>query len=131
MAIEQFSTIQDVCTKLAVTQRALRYYESRGLVRPKRFGTHRHYSSADIDRIESILKLKSFGFSLAKISSILASPSDGPFGLSVLHCAEQIAYLQDQLVIVNNAIAELEKACPTQSQGPALPEPLRIGPWPA
>ena len=83
--------------------------------------THRHYRDVDIDRIESILKLKSFGFSLAKISSILANPSDGPFSLSVSQCAEQIAFLEDQLLIVNNAIAELEKACAPES--PAMLRP--------
>ena len=123
MTMEQFSTIQDVCTKLAVTQRALRFYESRGLVLPKRSRTHRHYSSADIDRIESILKLKSFGFSLAQISSILANPSDGPFGLSVLQCTEQIARLQEQLSIVDSAIAELVKACPPGAQGVGCTSP--------
>jgi DNA-binding transcriptional MerR regulator len=117
MAIEQLSTIQGVCTKLGLTQRALRYYESRGLVHPKRSGTHRHYSSADIDRIESILKLKSFGFSLTEISSILANPSEGPFGLSVLQCTKQIARLKEQLSIVDSAINELEKACPPGAQG--------------
>lgn len=119
--MEQLSTIQDVCTKLAVTQRALRFYDSMGLVRPKRFGKHRHYSSADIDRIESILKLKAFRFSLSEISTILANPSDGPLGLSALQCTQQIAYLKDQLTIVNNAIAELEKACASESSAMLRP----------
>ena len=121
-----FSTTRDVCTKLALTQRALRLYESMGLVRPKRSRKHRQYRSVDIDRIESILKLKSFGFSLSEISTILANPSDGPLGLSVLQCTQQIAYLKDQLIIVNNAIAELEKACAPESSAMLGPSEASI-----
>lgn len=116
-------SISDASNRLGVSHRALRFYEERGLVRPKnnaRQGKEkiRVYSDAALDRLATILKLKSFGLTLLEIKSTLANPSDGPFGLNIVQCERQIAVLQNQLVSVQDAIAELKNL---------LEHPLRSG----
>lgn len=70
---EQYLQIGEVAEKLGLTQRALRYYEERGLIpSPSRMsGGFRLYTPDEVTRIERILRLKNvLGFSLEAIKRI-------------------------------------------------------------
>src|SRR5580693_6654258 len=54
-----------------VTMRALRFYESRGLISPRRAGRVRSYSQHDSDRVGLILRAKKLGFTLAEIGQMI------------------------------------------------------------
>ncbi|HET8612755.1 MAG TPA: MerR family DNA-binding transcriptional regulator [Sphingomonas sp.] len=63
--------IQDVARTLGVTQRALRFYEDKGLIEPQRIGTMRVYSRREVGRMQLILRGKRLGFSLRQIKEFL------------------------------------------------------------
>lgn len=59
--------------RLGLTIRALRVYEDRGLIAPRRTEKNwRLYGAADIERLTEILALKRLGLSLTRITELLA-----------------------------------------------------------
>ena len=71
---EPYLQIGEVAERTKVTQRTLRFYEEKGLLKaPSRLeGGFRLYSEADIQRVEQIKRLKQLlGFSLAEIKEMV------------------------------------------------------------
>lgn len=64
-------SIRELCESFDVTPRALRFYESQGLISPERDGQRRIYSLRDRARLFLVLRGKRFGFSLAEIRDLL------------------------------------------------------------
>jgi DNA-binding transcriptional MerR regulator len=64
-------SITDLSHELEVTPRAIRFYESKGLLDPQRAGTQRVYTYRDRARLLIILRGKRLGFSLASIQEYL------------------------------------------------------------
>ena len=64
-------TVTQLCREFGVTPRALRFYESKGLLHPVREGTRRRFDHRDKARLSLILRGKRFGFSLAEIGELL------------------------------------------------------------
>ena len=54
-----------------VSLRTLRFYEDRGLIKPRREGNARYYRGADRIRMEMILKGKKLGFTLTEIQDLI------------------------------------------------------------
>lgn len=100
-------SIGAAATQFGLTHRALRYYEQRGLLAPARTGNARLYSERDLQRIATIVKLKSFGFSLTEINDILSAPASGSYGLDADRCQAQIAFLTVRLQTIDAALEEL------------------------
>lgn len=66
--------IGEVSERTGVTQRTLRFYEERGLLKPpsRMEGGFRLYTEEDVQRVEQIRQLqKLLGFSLAEIKEML------------------------------------------------------------
>jgi len=104
--------ISDLSREFGVTLRALRFYEDRGLLAPKRIGTMRIYSPKDRERLSVILKGKQLGFTLAEIQEMLTPVEQGGKGgmdlkLSLGKVDDQIAHLESQRAEIDTAIAEL------------------------
>lgn len=73
-AAEHFMQIGEVAQRTGLTQRALRYYESVGLLAPasRMDGGFRLYSEQDVSRLDRIVELKQLlGISLAEIKQIM------------------------------------------------------------
>lgn len=69
---ERFLSPSETARRLGVGVRALRLYERKGLVRPRRTASGwRVYGAGDIERLHHVLTLKSLGLSLARIAQIL------------------------------------------------------------
>lgn len=64
-------TVTQLCREFDVTPRALRFYESKGLLHPSRQDTRRRFGGRDRARLALILRGKRFGFSLAEIGELL------------------------------------------------------------
>jgi DNA-binding transcriptional MerR regulator len=64
-------TIGELAAELGVTTRAIRFYESKGLIAPARRGLARAYSRRDRARLKLILRGKNLGFSLEAIAAYL------------------------------------------------------------
>jgi DNA-binding transcriptional MerR regulator len=72
-ALDRFSTIREMARDFGVSIRALRFYEDRGLLHPRREGTARYYSAREKLHLKMILKGKQLGFTLSEIHDMLAS----------------------------------------------------------
>ena len=71
MSHEQTYTISQLAREFAVTPRALRFYEDKGLLTPRREGLNRVYSHRDRGRLQLIVRGKRVGLSLIEIKEIL------------------------------------------------------------
>ena len=92
-------TITELAREAGVTARAIRFYESKGLLTPGRAGTTRIYTHRERGRLQLILRGKRLGFSLTDIGEYLDLYDADP----TQH--DQIVLLLDK---VNNRIGELE-----------------------
>lgn len=103
-------TIGDLSREFGVTLRALRFYEDKGLLSPRREGLARLYSPADRERLTVILKGKRLGFTLAEIRSLVAA-HEGQAGRDLAltrdRCLAQLTQLERQRAEIEAAIAEL------------------------
>ncbi|MCK0207302.1 MerR family DNA-binding transcriptional regulator [Starkeya koreensis] len=109
-----FFTIGDLAREFDVTLRALRFYEDKGLLAPRREGLTRLYSAAERARLAIILKGKKLGFTLAEIKAMVALREGGvvpPGGLALTRekCVEQLALLEQQKTEIEEAIGELRQ----------------------
>jgi DNA-binding transcriptional MerR regulator len=68
---ERLFSITELSDEVGATPRAIRFYESKGLLRPQRAGSTRVYSYRDRARLLIILRGKRLGFSLALIQKYL------------------------------------------------------------
>jgi cob(I)alamin adenosyltransferase len=70
-------TIGDLADAVGVTARAIRHYESVGLLEPaeRSVGGHRRYTRDDLDRLGRITALRRAGFGLEAIRRLLAASS--------------------------------------------------------
>jgi DNA-binding transcriptional MerR regulator len=68
---ERTYTISQLAREFDVTPRALRFYEDKGLLTPRREGLNRVYSHRDRGRLQLILRGKRVGLSLIEIKEIL------------------------------------------------------------
>ena len=71
---ERYMQIGEVAQRTGLTQRALRYWESRGLLPPptRMEGGFRLYSEQDLSRLDRIVELKRLlGFSLEEIRQVV------------------------------------------------------------
>ncbi len=109
-----FFTIGDLAREFGVTLRALRFYEDKGLLAPRREGLTRLYSAAERSRLAIILKGKKLGFTLAEIKAMVAlregsAVPAGGLALTAEKCVEQLALLEQQKVEIDEAIGELRQ----------------------
>ena len=106
-------TINELAKEFALTHRALRFYESRGLLSPRREGRRRLFSQADRDRLALVLKGKKLGFTLTEISEMIEAEagraSEHGLKLTAEKCAEQIAHFERQIAEAQDALRELRR----------------------
>jgi len=115
-SLEYFSTIGAMARDFNVSLRALRFYEDRGLLHPKRRGSTRLYSTADRRHLEMILRGKQLGFTLTEIHDIIRSHKDSAkiddleSTLQPDQIIAQINHLERQREEINEAINALRDA---------------------
>jgi DNA-binding transcriptional MerR regulator len=106
-------TISQVADKFGLTPRALRFYESKGLLSPAREGRGRVYTQTDQRHLGLILKGRKLGFTIAEIGQMIAADAGQvvPQSLKMTRekCVEQIAHLEKQLHETTEALAELRR----------------------
>jgi DNA-binding transcriptional MerR regulator len=106
-------TISQVADKFGLTPRALRFYESKGLLTPAREGRGRVYTQTDQRHLGLILKGRKLGFTIAEIGQMIAADTGHavPQSLKMTRekCVEQIEHLEKQLHETTEALAELRR----------------------
>jgi len=96
--VDRTYTISQLAREFEVTPRALRFYEDKGLLTPRREGLNRVYSHRDRGRLQLILRGKRVGLSLLEIKEILD-----------LYKVDQRAQAQTALKKYKGRIVELER----------------------
>ncbi len=71
-------TIAEVAEEFGITHRAIRHYESLGLISPERRGTQRLFYRRDRIRLDLVLRGKRLGFPLDEITRIVVMYDDHP-----------------------------------------------------
>jgi DNA-binding transcriptional MerR regulator len=105
--------ITELAAEFGITLRALRFYESKGLIAPTRIERMRLYSRADRDRLALILKAKKLGFTLVEIGQMIEAQEGRADGLSLRlsreRCADQIGAIERQIEGLKTGLAELRR----------------------
>jgi len=109
-------TIRDLAEEFDITARALRFYETKGLLRPERRGQTRIYSATDRARLALVLRGKRVGFSLDEIKDLLDLHEIDLGEREVLeNMATRLRARMDDLVVqrsdIDSAIEDLENGC--------------------
>ena len=68
---EPLYSIRTLAAELNITTRAIRFYEAKGLIKPRRIRSQRLFTHADRARLLLIMRAKRLGFSLAEVSDYL------------------------------------------------------------
>ncbi|MGQ3675039.1 MerR family transcriptional regulator [Xanthobacter sp. TB0139] len=118
---EELFTIGELAREFGTTLRALRFYEDKGLLNPRRDGMTRLYTAADRERLAVILKGKHLGFTLAEIRALVAArlpeqalpesaehKNETGLALTRERCLKQLAQLEQQRSEIDSAILELQ-----------------------
>ena len=93
--------ITELCREFDISPRAIRFYEDKGLLAPRRVNGTRVYTRRDRARLSLILRAKAIGSSLAEIKHYLDLYGTHGEGRTV-----QMKYVLDK---TSKAIAELEQ----------------------
>jgi len=104
-------TIAELAQDAGVTIRALRFYQSKGLL-PRREGQAALFGQDDRNCVEFILRGKRLGFTLAEIREMLDARAQGATGaipITRKKCSEQIKLLEQQRNDIDRALAELRQ----------------------
>ncbi|TDH58643.1 MerR family DNA-binding transcriptional regulator [Dankookia rubra] len=98
--MSELFTVNQLAEEFGVTPRAIRFYEVKGLIAPRRAGTTRVFDRRDRARLLLVLRGKRLGFSLAEIREFLD-----------LYDADHTQHSQINLLLarVRQRIAELEQ----------------------
>jgi DNA-binding transcriptional MerR regulator len=106
-------TIGELSREFKATQRALRFYEDKGLLRPNRDGLNRLYTARDRARLQLILRGKRVGFTLSEIREMidlydLGDNQRAQMRRTLEKYIEQVALLKQQHEDIVGSIKTLE-----------------------
>jgi len=105
--------IGDLARELETTARAIRFYESKGLLAPQRVGKTRVYGRRERARLQLILRAKALGLTLREIGQYLDLYGERGEGrkkqleMVVARTGERIAELEEKRAKLEATLAEL------------------------
>ena len=106
--------IADLAREFGISTRAIRFYETKGLLRPERVGSTRVFRRRDRARLILILRGKRLGFSLRDISEYLSlyeadRTQRAQVNLLVEMVDQRMQMLEQQLADLQTTIGELRE----------------------
>ena len=112
--VDRLYTVTQLSADLGVTPRAVRFYEAKGLLAPRRAGNTRVYTHRDRARMILILRGKRLGFSLREIKEYLElydvdRTQQEQLRMLVNAVRSRIARLEDQQAALADTLAELRE----------------------
>jgi len=109
---KELFSIADLASEFGISTRAIRFYESKGLLSPERLGATRIFRKRDRARLTLILRGKRLGFTLRDISDYLSlydADRSQQVSLLVGKVDERIALLERQRDDLETTIRELRE----------------------
>jgi DNA-binding transcriptional MerR regulator len=130
--MRDFFTVNQLAEDLGVTPRAIRFYEAKGLIAPRRAGTTRVFGRPDRARLLLVLRGKRLGFSLAEIREYLdlydADRSQlSQVGPLLARTRQRIAKLEQQRRDLDQTLAELHEVARQAAEALAAREATMNG----
>lgn len=112
--MQELYTVNQLAEQLGVTARAIRFYEAKGLIAPRRAGTTRVFDRRDRARLLLVLRGKRLGFSLAEIREFLDlydadRSQSAQVRLLLARTRERIAELETQRRDLEQTLRELRE----------------------
>lgn len=105
--------IADLAREFDISTRAIRFYETKGLLQPERVGATRVFRRRDRARLILILRGKRLGFSLRDISEYLslydAQSQSAQVSLLIAKVDERLSLLERQKADLETTIDELRE----------------------
>lgn len=105
--------IGDLAREFAISTRAIRFYEARGLLCPERRGQNRVFGPVDRQRLALIVRAKNLGLTLEEIGEHLAvfdaTASLDEAAVLKARADKQIALLETKRVDLTFALRELRR----------------------
>ena len=92
-------TVSELAAEFALTTQALRFYEEKGLLNPRRVGNTRVYDHRDRARLILVRKFQRLGFSLGDIREYFSHYRSG---------RPNVGQYRDGLAKIQRRLAELE-----------------------
>ena len=104
-------SIGELAREYGVTLRALRFYQSKGLLTPQRNGRTRQFTLEDRQRLGLIIEAKRLRFTLTEVRQMLKAwrPGSGYLPISREQCIEQIRLLERETRELHGALHELRR----------------------
>lgn len=107
-------SIGELAREFDLTLRTLRFYEDKGMLRPRRVGIQRIYTRKDRARLKLIVMGKKVGFSLQDIAEMLdlyelKDGQESQLTLARSRFLEQIELLEQQKQDIEQAVLELQR----------------------
>jgi DNA-binding transcriptional MerR regulator len=113
VSVPKLFSIREMAEEFDVTPRALRFYESKGLLSPTRERGTRVYGATDQQHLALILKGQKLGFTLAEIAQMIDARSGRAsrqaLRLTRQKCIDQIAMFEQRINDALEAVAELRR----------------------
>jgi DNA-binding transcriptional MerR regulator len=111
---DRFLTVTELAKELGITARALRFYEDKDLISPRRVANTRVYTNRERARMILILRGKRLGFSLREVKDYLdlydADPTRVTQTRALLKKIEiRTKQLEDQRIAVDQALKGLKE----------------------
>jgi DNA-binding transcriptional MerR regulator len=113
-ATDELFGITELCREFGISLRAIRFYEDKGLLQPRRVNGTRVYTRRDRARLSLILRAKAIGSSLAEIKHYLdlyGAHGEGrvqQMRYVMQRTDEAIADLQQKRAHIDATLAELQ-----------------------
>ncbi len=106
-------TISDLASRFDITTRAIRFYESEGLLSPERQGQKRLYSQRDYATLKLILRGKRLGWPLAQCRELIQMYNPGQnnqeqYQMVLEKVRQSRERLQEQLNDIEIMMSELD-----------------------
>ena len=106
--------IADLAREFGISTRAIRFYETKGLLNPERVGSTRIFRRRDRARLILILRGKRLGFSLRDISDYLSlyeadRTQHAQVNLLVEKVDQRMLMLEQQLADLQTTLVELRE----------------------
>src|SRR5262245_46740864 len=98
--------VGELARRTGLTVRTLHHYDEIGLLRPslRGEGGHRLYTAADIARLQQVISLRQFGFTLDEVRACLTRPDFSPLEVICRH----VARLREQIELQRQLCERLE-----------------------
>jgi len=115
--------IHEISRKLGITERAIRFYEQKGLLSPAKMkdNGYRHYTDQDAWRLQTIVSLREVGMTLADIGKALSEAGGDSQDAFIDALQLQRAMLFQQLSEMKTMIATMDRMIQAAGLNHALP----------